>query len=162
MGRTTAMWVFVVTSACVLLGCEPADEPSLCVVSAETSKPPPQMDRCPPAERETEPVCPASIAAGNPYFVRHALPDGLASPGPLAVHIETPCAKIVPDASEEIEMTHVDGIVLFSRLAPKGAECLLTVTATIANSELRCSTNPVDPSACSSVETLCGVADSAE
>jgi hypothetical protein len=88
---------------------------------------------------------PAAIADGEVYFVRHQLPEGVAPLGELKLHVETPCAK------EDIEATHVDGVVFLTRIAPPGAACSFSITAVMANSELRAEV-PRDAAECAKLE----------
>ncbi len=142
--------------------CTAVEEPELCVFSADelaasTSKDPLDEALCQPAAGETaEEGCPGfAIGAEQVFFVRHRLPAGLTGPGKLEIHIATPCATLDAAADTTIEAEHVDGVVLLSRIAPRGAECSMAVTATIANSETRCDSAPLDAAACADLATVC-------
>jgi hypothetical protein len=103
-----------------------------------------------------------SLAAGEAYYIRHELPEGLDPIGPLHVLVTTPCSE-----SEELNVeyglpvnTGGEGgfVAIVARTAPTGAECSLVVTASIANSSLTAATKPMsDGSGCSCLPADAGV-----
>lgn len=145
--------------------CSPVEEAKLCVFSATqlaatAAGDPLDEALCPPAagavEGSGESACPNfTVAPAEVFFVRHTLPAEVTAPGDLSVQITTPCATVAAAAETTVEIEHVGGVALFSRLAPPGAECSLVVTAKLANSETRCESKRGDATACADLATVC-------
>lgn len=154
----------ILISSLLLLApaCSPAEEPTLCVFSATqlaatgTGDPLDESLCQPAADRADESACPDfTVAPDEVFFVRHTLPADVSAPGELSVQITTPCATVAPAADTTAEVEHVDGVALFSRLAPPGAECSLVVTAKLANSETRCESKRGDTTTCADLSSVC-------
>lgn len=124
--------------AAPLLGGCPMDAPAgpvLCLLGAGVD----------PATHACAGVTPPVLAAGDAYFIRHELPAGVTPPGTVHLRIETPCGAVETDASygEGADAGPAVGrFALVARVAPPGAECGVTVTATIANSALVVTSKP--------------------
>ncbi len=79
--------------------------------------------------------CDLDISAdGQGFVLLHKLPDGVTPIGKLAVHIDTPCA----DADQDVEVSYVNGLAVLTGVVPPGGQCALSISAVMANSELRC------------------------
>jgi hypothetical protein len=125
--------------------CADTEAPTLCVFNAGelAGATPDDFAACAALSNEAEDDdddeaensrCPESIDPSDVLFVRHQLPDSVIPPGPLVLGLQTPCG------TSTFEVPYADGVALWSSTAPAGADCALTVTAVLANSELRCTT----------------------
>ncbi|WP_441286186.1 hypothetical protein ACSRUE_27510 [Sorangium sp. KYC3313] len=117
------------------------DEPRLCLLgSAAVEGRDPSTVACP------DPPVTISVAPGEVVYIRHELPEGIEPPGPLHVRISTPCGEAESFDADYATRDGTDGekqhIAVISRVAPVGAECSLSVHATIANSSLTRATSP--------------------
>ena len=164
MITTRLLRTLAVLAALAAAGCDPAEEPSLCVFTAEELQAaggdPESSSLCSPkgdgGEEKDAPACEGfAVSAGDVFFVRHTLPSGVASPGKLEIHLTTPCATADPTADVRLEVEHADRVALVSLLAPVGSDCSLAVTATIANSELRCDSVLLDAARCADLKAVC-------
>jgi hypothetical protein len=130
------------------------EAPTLCVfTAAELAGGTPESFPCPTpakvrADSEDAARC-GPITAGDVYFIRHSLPAGIVPSEPLQLRIQTPCSE------SKLERQHVDGEVLVSRVASAAAECFLSVTATIENSELGCTSTTSPTIACGDLDAGC-------
>lgn len=150
--------------ACGLLaaGCDPAEEPTLCVfgtaeLAGKTGPTDPTLcgeDKPASAEGAARACEGFTIGADRVIFVRHTLPAGIEVDDKLAVHLQTPCAPLNEAADVTLEIEHAGGVALLSLVAPPGAECALSVTATIAGNETRCD-SARDTAQCSELATRC-------
>lgn len=131
--------------------CEDTRTPTLCVFHADeldgtTFE---QIDDCARPDTDMdggqEARCPDAVTEGDVLFVRHELPGGIDAPGPVSLAIETPCV------TSTFDVPYVDSVALWSGTAPSGSACALTVTAVVANSELRCTTTTADSSLCTDI-----------
>lgn len=147
MNRTVAI-LSCGLGALGLLGCQPRETATFCLFSSadlagekatdfECEVDSTSEDTKPPATGAADTLvwCASTIAAGGPYFLLHELPEGMLTIEALKIHMETPCET----EDRDIEGTHVDGRYLLPFVPPKGGECSLIVTATMAQSELSCS-----------------------
>jgi hypothetical protein len=86
------------------------------------------------------------IVSGQAFYLYHSLPEGVIPPEPLQIDLETVCGNFPR------EVDHVDDDsatpLRVPLAAPPGAECGVTVTATIANSTIRCELEAVDKTGC--------------
>ena len=142
----------VCTFLLLVSACAEPDVPDLCLFRSDS------QNGAASAEKDCAAIANESlkIASGQPYYIRHELPEGIEPPESLEVHIATPCGESSFQASHAKldEETKGKYIVLVSKIAPRGAACSLIVTATIANSELRESAHP-DAEACATIEQEC-------
>lgn len=136
-------------------GCGPTQSPTLCIFTSDDFKDKnadetPETFSCPTpvdvAKWGTEPEqCDGTITADGVIYVRHTLPEGVIPSSPLNLRVETPCE------STTYEVSYANGIALWSGEPPDGAACSFMVTATLANSELRCSFQSNNATDCKSV-----------
>lgn len=102
-----------------LSGCEDPEGPALCLVRAGDELP----ERC-------EKTRDFSIADGDGFLILHELPEGITAPEPIEIRIETPCV------SERLEVEQEGKRLVVPRIAPRGAKCFFSVSASVAQSEL--------------------------
>lgn len=127
--------LMVVLLGLALSGCHDRLEPHMCVFRADTGVDPDMVDvtACPG---------PFSVKDGEAFFLLHELPPGIEAPEPLSVRLETPCQATT------FTRDHTATRLLVPLTAPPGAGCDLTVTTTVANSELHQNSAPGGADAC--------------
>lgn len=133
-----------VLALAILSSCDPREEPGLCVVSPVPATGGGALDASKlgcgdidlTKEEDAERTrCVLDITEdGQSFVLLHELPVGVSPIGALKVHVETPCKG----EDQDIEVTHVDGTAILNGVVPPGGSCALSISATMANSELRC------------------------
>lgn len=137
---------------------EPTLEPTLCVFSpkkldsAEKSQQALDTYKCGSPATGAEPTCEIDLT-DEVFYIRHEVPEGVIPPGNLELRIQTPCID------ERLEVAHIRGVAFVQQALPPGAACSIAITASIANSELRC-TLRASTTAC--VADLCPAAPGAK
>ena len=154
-------WCFPLAMALLGLsaGCSARLEPTLCLlVGSDTGAAgggvgAPTCDVDPAALDDAGLTdCPASVSDGAGFTLRHELPPGVAPIGTLQIHIDTPCEG----ADQDIEASHVDRVAIVNGVVPAGGQCGFSLSAVMANSDLRCDVMPQQP--CEDVQSLCDAA----
>jgi hypothetical protein len=163
IARTLALAVLPAFMAC---SDDSPQEPKLCLFTADLAASlakDPSAVQC--ADVEQKQAQALGLAPQEVYYVRHELPVKVTPPGPVHLHIGTACGT-AGDLDVDYGKATKDGtaaadlpaFALIARVAPPGAECSLTVTATIANSSITRSTRPTaDAAACAKL--ACPAAD---
>lgn len=163
-----ALYAFIPALLAATAGCDPREEPILCVVApfpegaggsgaaGDTADVTLGSLGCDPAsepaqgaaEPDTGPETSGKAICrlhdhgdGDAFVLLHELPEGVEPIGKLKVHIETPCKG----EDRDIEVSHAGRTALLTGVVPPGGACAFVVTATMANSELRCESLAATP-----------------
>lgn len=131
--------VSVVTQ--VFVGCGKEVAPELRVVAPEASL---------GATITDMPNSLAAVTEGQSLLVLHRLPDDVALDAPIHVRLETPCDAVERDVATS------GSSAISAFVAPLGASCSLTVTATVSNSTRV--VRITGTAACANLTAICGSA----
>jgi hypothetical protein len=86
------------------------------------------------ADSDATSTCPTGfqVAAGQGFYVVYQMPAGINASDPIQITLTTPCGTTT------VSRDHADDVtrVIIPLTAPPGSACALTITATLANSEL--------------------------
>lgn len=114
----------------ILVGCggeERVERPRLCLLAALPSDVPQAIDKC--RENPQKTVTAEQFEDGQTLYVLHTLSEKASVDAPVSVTVESAC----PGSARESERFHQNNSLLFPVIAPPGASCSLSVTATILN-----------------------------
>lgn len=118
--------LLAVLAGLAVAGCQDRIEPQMCVLRVDTGGAKVDLDTIDVAR------CPEDfhVRDGEAFFLIHQLPAGLELPDSLEIRLETPCQTVSLSRARSGER------LVLPLVAPPGADCVLAVTATLANSEL--------------------------
>jgi hypothetical protein len=88
-------------------------------------------------------------AAGDALIFVHDLPDDVAVEAELELTLSTPCTTV------RSRHAHPKQRLLVTTLAPAGAECLLSASATILNASNTVVIGPGEGGACANLDEVC-------
>lgn len=133
---------FALAGALTLSACTgDIHEPTFCVYrGTEVQASALASDPCP---------SPSQPAAGEALIFVHDLPDDVEVDDQLELTLSTPCTTITT------RHDHPEQRSMITSLAPPGAECLLTVSATILNASNTLSIGPSGNAACAALDDVC-------